>query len=417
MRLIAVILWLAGCGGDDEPVRDAMPDARGDADAAGDRADPMPDAEPDADARPADADASADADGDAMVGDDSVLLVAGVVISPERIYATSFAHGEWAPATMIADGGNPTQGGVGVAMLADGRGVAAMRASSGFRSAIWTDGTWAMSTAVDEVVPIVGRMVRTPTGAAIAHWTFPDQALSYDVFDATTSMWTLDDDTGARGVYRSPSVSYIGDGDPFVVFLNSEALRYEWTRRTGGTWSAIAQVPVTLTASTSQAAQIDIVRRTGVDEIVAVFWTSDNTLAYSMFTSGAWSLPTMIATDSSATQQDTTHTSLAALPDGRVALAYWTNTGAIKVGFFDGDEWSDFTEVPDARAEAFSPVAIARGIGGAVAEVLYSRAPDGDQAFELMHTRLIDEGAWTWTEPDVVEGEQRWATIAVSTSP
>ena len=109
-----------------------------------------------------------------------------------------------------------------------------------------------------------------------------------------------------------------------------------------------------------------------------------------------------------------------ALPDGRVALAYWTQDQAIKVGFFDGASWSEFKVVPGAFAMGYSPLAIIHGAPGAVLELLYSQRPaqppDPPSAddYYLKHLRLTDEETWTWTPPALVDGDHRWATIAVA---
>ena len=56
----------------------------------------------------------------------------------------------------------------------------------------------------------------------------------------------------------------------------------------------------------------------------------------------------------------------------------------------------------------------------AVLELLYSQRPaqppDPPSAddYYLKHLRLTDEETWTWTAPELVDGDHRWATIAVA---
>jgi hypothetical protein len=108
--------------------------------------------------------------------------------------------------------------------------------------------------------------------------------------------------------------------------------------------------------------------------------------------------------------------SVAALPDGRIALAYATAASAVNVGFFDGTAWGAFSAVPSAAPMGtFAPVSIAAGSTGAVVELAYI-----DQNYYLRHTRLTSESsdaAWTWTAPVVVDSTQSYGSVWIASSP
>src|SRR4029078_8975321 len=97
-------------------------------------------------------------------------------------------------------------------------------------------------------------------------------------------------------------------------------------------------------------ANLDLVKRVGVDQVVGVFTTEIGELRCSLFQPGGWSTPERIATDASNVTPQAHYTYLAALSDGRVALAYWTRDFDIKLGFFDGSHWSELKVVPGAQA-------------------------------------------------------------------
>lgn len=360
--------------------------------------------------------------GDSNLGDAATILVAGVALGPEAVLGTSYQNGSWAPVKVIQNSGTPVQGAVGVALLPDGTGIAAMRGELGFHSASW-NGNWTTSAHVpgpNALVPALGRMSSFPGGALVAHWSGPDFAVELDTYDPASRSWRLAEGTMGDGAYFAPAVASLGSGDPLVVYYGPEH-RYYCTRRYGGAWMHHGAVPLTLgTDSFNFNAQIDLVKRTGVDQVVAVFSTDIGKLTAVVFENDRWSSPKPIASDASVAGSETRHTHLAELADGRVALAYWTNLQGIKIGFFDGSNWSDFRAVPDAFANGYSPIAISRGAPGAVLELLYNQRPGSPpepSAPLLRHARLTDDKTWSWTAPKVIDAAHIWATIAIAAAP
>ena len=176
---------------------------------------------------------------------------------------TSYQNGTWGPVKVIQDSGTPTQGGVGVALLPDGTGIAAMRGPLGFYSATW-DGEWSTSTYVpgpgpDALVPALGRMSTFPGGALIAHWSGPSFAVQLDTYDATDKSWTLAEDTMGNQAYFQPAVALLPSGDRLVVYYGPN--HHYWCTRTYGTaWMHCGEVPLTLGTNTFDFnAEVDLV--------------------------------------------------------------------------------------------------------------------------------------------------------------
>jgi hypothetical protein len=114
-------------------------------------------------------------------------------------------------------------------------------------------------------------------------------------------------------------------------------------------------------------------------------------------------MPTTVATSARTGEPP----SLAALADGRLALAYMNATSAkIDVGFFDGTSWSAFTPVPGIAPSQFFAPAIAGGIVGDVLELVYIDANE-----TLQHVRLTNEAAWTWSAPVAVDSANAYAEV------
>ena len=87
------------------------------------------------------------------------------MVGPDAVVGTSYQNGTWAPVKVIQNVGMPTRGGVGVALLPNGTGVAAMRGGLGFHSATW-NAEWTTSTYVpgpgpDPLAPRGGTRTRS----------------------------------------------------------------------------------------------------------------------------------------------------------------------------------------------------------------------------------------------------------------
>jgi hypothetical protein len=165
-------------------------------------------------------------------------------------------------------------------------------------------------------------------------------------------------------------------------------------------------------------ASVAMVRRPGTDQIVMVFgsqtMSSMTTVSSMTFTGGAWTTPMPIAMDGwQSNPPRGSMFSLAALADGRVALAYPTSSSAIKVGFFDGSSWSAFQTVPGAMIGGyFGPVSIARGVDTDLLELVYVDATN-----HVQHMRLIDAASWAWSSPVMVGDTSVHTRVALAAGP
>jgi hypothetical protein len=249
-----------------------------------------------------------------------------------------------------------------------------------------------------------------PGGAFVA---FGGTNLMLATYQDTSQTWAPSNAvTGVTPIPNLiPAVVTTSSGDPLVLFTSSGDQSYAYTLRTAGTWSTAAAIPTSKPPpSAPPQPAIIAVRRTGSDAIVAaMFGSALGELDTAVYSGGTWTTTTNVVTDAAFTPERSF--ALAALPDGRVALAYvdGSNSHAGRLAFFDGS-WGQFASVPGSGGVGEFPIAIARGANGeAIVEFVYI---DGSGA--LQHIRLTDEASWTWTSPvAVAPGSFRAAYIAV----
>lgn len=349
-------------------------------------------------------------------------FVSGTLSNMDRVAGTAFVNGSWAPVKVLRE-----QAALGtVGFLADGTGLAVMGATGGLGVASW-DGQWSTAE-LEQGAPhgTLGRMTTFAGGAAVAGRVSDALAETHIVqlsyYDFESSTWTVGEEVGVETSFSPPAVAMTEAGEPLVVFYDPANRRYSWKVKTGGSWASPGRVPVDRQEDFGFA-EIDLVKREGADEIIGIF-ASDYTngdsaaLVSSVFSDGLWSPVAMIATDVNMIAQNTRRAYLSALPDGRVALAYWAVDFRIKIGFFDGSSWSEFKVVPNAMTYALSPIAISRGAPGAALELLFSKRSMGEPTgFELAHMRLTNEASWAWTEPQIVDDDYDWGTITIAAWP
>jgi hypothetical protein len=350
---------------------------------------------------------------------DTVLLLAGPAnAGTGQAIGTSYQAGAWSAVTQL--GSNIfSAGGGGVAITDDGRGVAVLRRNSGsaLESASWS-GSWGMLAAQATYDSYLSLPVAAGGGVMLVHQSGQGASTNYFArWQGGTTPWSpLAESTGTLGDNRTlPTVVVTAAGDPLVLFSDSSTQSYSWTLRTGGTWSASATIPgASEPNNLSPSAAIAVARGIGQAAIVAILRTGDGSSAqYATFSAGAWSTAASLVSDLDNAPA-TVPFALTALPDGRVAMAYVTRAGAVKVGFFDGSAWGAFTAVPAVTAYTGAlPLSLARGAyGSAVVELAYL-----DTALHVEHTRLTDESRWTWSTPVVVDGSQQYVLVSIAVGP
>jgi hypothetical protein len=354
----------------------------------------------------------------------SVLLTAVAAGQMPSAYATVFQDGAWTALTMIGDN-ESSGGGGGVIPIANDEAVAVARTYGGAAvNSVW-NGIWPTLYQIDT---LDDTFVSAPSAAAPGAFVAEEASLNpyeitLDTFDQSAPTWSTGEITGASGDARCiPVVGVTGGGNPVVLYASTPAATttYQWVARTGTTWNAAASVPGVATLSSSTGTPtVAAVTRAGLDQIVAVFLTGGPTtfaLQSSTLSAGAWSAaPTVVATDVVATGFGAPF-SLAAMPDGRVALAYVDTSSAIQVAFFDGTTWGPFSAVPSAvPVGTLAPLSIAHGIAGDVLELVFI-----DQSYFIRHARLTSQAsdsASTWTAPVVVDTSQTYGSVSIASTP
>jgi hypothetical protein len=232
-----------------------------------------------------------------------------------------------------------------------------------------------------------------------------------DTFTNATSTWTTQS-TGAPMNYPNGIAASVvtGSGTPVVIIPNLQSAYTYTINSDGGAWSTatpVSGIPVGGTTPFVSAAL-----RAGVDEILAVFSVNDtgltSSLQWAKYSGGAWTAGSVFATGVYTSMSYVgTPVSLAALPDGRVAVAYFQQAGTIQIGFFDGTSWGTPKTIPGVTASvAWGPLSIAPGVAGAVLEVAYV----GSSGVE--HVRLSNEASWTWTSPVVIGAGVQFVSIS-----
>ncbi len=352
-----------------------------------------------------DADAAVSVDGAA--GGSQILLLG---INASGAFGATFQGSAWGPVTNIASHASDVAG--GLTACPDGSAFGAFLASGSplLLDEIWKGG-WVPTGSLGTGNP---QYISAPAATSQSVFVVAEEQPSagstggifLNTYDLAAST-TVEVPIGVGGQYASPAVTGTAAGAPLVV-ASLVAGGYAWTLGSGGTWSAPASIPgITVAAFPPVDAPV-LVERTGVDQIVGIFEiavdsSSGTTLAASTFSAGAWGTATTIATDARFGRPP----SVAALPDGRVALSYTNkSTPAVEVGFFDGTAWSAFATVPGISPSQFFPGAIAQGLAGDVLELVYIDASQATQ-----HTRLTNESTWTWSAPIAVDPPSSYTRV------
>jgi hypothetical protein len=394
----------AGCG-----------DAFGTAQAADSSvaSDSLPDTKAQDDAR-RDADGAGDAGLDASAS--VALLVAFSGGAEGGVFGASYQGGGWKAPVRFAPEGY-AQGGGGIAASPAGEGYVAFRPGSTNKllTTTWT-GTWPVATVLGTPdVNYIGHLAATPKSILLAAATVPSGGIDggaggifLRTLDYASGQWSAAQPTGAGDFNSQPAVAATAAGLPLVVFAGA-GTDYVWTQRLGSGWSTPAPLAGITFFSATRPPVPTLVARTGADQVVGIFLTgteSTRALSAATFSAGSWSPGRALAMDLGNGGGDGRMSFAAALPDGRVAVAYETTSAGVKVGFFDGATWSAFAAVPGVTV-GFSRFAIARGTNGAILELVFI---DGNDT--LRHARLLPVGGWT--APVLIDGSREYFHVAIT---
>lgn len=367
-------------------------------------------------------DALGDAPSDASVDAPPAVILAaiGADDASTATVGATFHSGAWSPLVPFGAGSGGGGGG-GVAFLPSGEGLAFF-AEPGLEYALWSDAGWgAFAPALTAQAASIGSPTATAQGAYAAH-----SDVNNSIFLDTWSGSWASEPTGWTLGYPPPAVAAVAStlaGDP-VVLASVCAIGmgvqqgYMWSTRHAGVWSQPTSLPGGHPSACLDGPRVAAVGRMGVDQVVAVMRTSQASppqapffLEAQIFAAGVWSAPTTIANDPAPV------VALAALPDGRVALAYQSSTGAIEVELFDGTTWSAPRAVPMAtlaptQSATQYTLSIAPGVAGVVLEVAYA-----DASWALRHVRLLDEAMWSWSTPASLDATRQYSLVSIASHP
>lgn len=303
-----------------------------------------------------------------------------------------------------------TAGG-GATFTGTGGGAAAFLdfATSQFTAATWTaDAGWGQFKEPSDAgaALFTGQPTLTATGAIVAH-ELSSGAVLFDEF--VGGSWTTSATPITGDQLGLPAVAE-GSTPGDALLIAPTASGYDWSYRTSGTWSApatIAGLALPPNETSGHLPGASIVRANAAGDLLAGFATSVpadggpiEAIAVAKFSAGAWSAPTVLATDLNEAYYEAPR--LAVLADGTIALAYFA-TSSVKVGFYDGASWSTFQVAPGVYPSlGFQPFDIARGASGALLELSFI-----DSNNNLFHVRLTDRASWTWTSVVTIDGNDR----------
>jgi hypothetical protein len=362
-------------------------------------------------------DASGDA-ADASAPPPTLLTMVGVTTGNVP-YAGAYAAGAWTTTAIGTDIFSP--GGGGVAVLDATHALATLRGNtSGAVEAAPFAGKWSnLANVVTAATSYTGAPVATVGGAAVPYQAGTSgYALYVARYASSGGTWTTtNESTGASG--DNITVPWLVETSTTELLLaGNTSSQYTSVAKTGGAWGAAAAIPGTSTPSaiTAGLPAIAGARRAGTDQVVAAWMqgaTTSATLNTGVWSAGTWTVaPSALATDVAGNQGRAF--AIAALPDGRVALAYVSTSSALNLALYDGTSWGAFTAVPVAAASSPRvPVAIAAGIGGtAVVELAYL-----DANRHAQHTRLTSESPLTWSASTPIDATNVYDKIELASGP
>jgi hypothetical protein len=335
---------------------------------------------------------------------------------PGQARVFSFSAGVWnddillSSLAVINQSSTVFHGGGGMALLANGDTVVTLldannndvMAAAATSMGTSRTGTWTNLTDEPDGGANVdlGIPAASPTSAFVAHVPASGAVILDQLVSGTS--WTSSATGLTSDKTSSPVVGVTASGDPMVISSNGAA--YMWSLRTGGVWSAPAAIagialPPPVNGMTLCFPGLSVIQVPSTGALLAGFATQvpgeDGALAVAIkvatFSGGAWSAPTTVATDVGTYEDEWPR--FVTLADGTIAMGYQAalnGSDPIKIGFYDGANWSAFQVAPTVYAG--HGWAISRGAEGAVLEAVYA-----DSNGNFFHERLTDRTNWVWS--------------------
>ena len=295
-----------------------------------------------------------------------------------------------------------TTEGIGIAFT-DLQATAVIRSTSSFgelRYATWT-GDWSQFSAIAAGVTTRATPAIAGAGSA-AHVVFHGDNYRHYYAQRQNGVWTTTAEAIGGMATQSfgptpASVAVLG-ADPIVAFAGDDGDLYDQTRM-GGVWQPAD--PHGLGDVVDLTPAIVPLVAAG-SELLVVYVQNNTQVRWTVRTGGAWSAPADIAMALTATP-----VALTALPAGRALLAFRGNNGLLYTSLYDetaAPAWSLPAGISNPNVAITGIPAVAPGASGADAELAYV---DANSVF--YHSRLI---AGAWSPPAMISAGGTSAALA-----
>jgi len=326
----------------------------------------------------------------------AVLVLAGGAPGPNGVLAGVYAPGGAWSATPLAG----VTAATAIAFVpGTGDGVGVVRATAPVdqvQHTRWDGSTWTALAALNADVT-QGQPALAASGGK-AYLVLWDAAFKYETEVWSAGAWTV----SAQPVTPSgtamqpcgpnaPAIAPLG-AEASVVFVNGSCVgalnHLLGTDRSGGVWQASSDISNNPSFAATQRPALSASTGAGPELVTAYVQQGASQILAAARTSGAWSAPVSIT---NGLTNDPV--ALAPLSDGGVVLAYRGTDGKLYQATYTGGTWSMPAAPFATNVAVAAPPAVARGVGGARAELAYVDVSGG-----VFHTRLVG-AAWTAAVP------------------
>ncbi|MFT3775423.1 MAG: hypothetical protein QM820_59510 [Minicystis sp.] len=351
------------------------------------------------------------ASGQVCAGNRCSALVLMAASNTGTFGATYQQAGTWAtPATL----GGTSNDEIALAFTTTGTAVGAFRITQGAAaseqvySTTWSLGTWSAAAAISATMVFTRAAPSISAGSGTAQLAFHGTNFKHYYAAFSGGTWSpLAEQVGGTNQSFGPmpaAIAALGD-DAALVFFDGTSGANQPTAQdcTGGTW----QTKALMGSDASATSMPSVVAMTGgTADLMAIYARGDGTIVYQTRTGGAWSAALPIGNASTSTAE---RPALAALPGGQAVMAFRGTDNNLYYAKYDGTAWAGPTAFGTPNVAISATPVLARGIGGAMAEIAFVKTSDG----RAHHARLMGNA---WSTPAPV-GTQAATHVAIASWP
>jgi hypothetical protein len=307
------------------------------------------------------------------------------------------AGNPWMTASIVGMTADPPA----VALLSPSSGIGAIRSTNAnqLHFATWNAGFWVPFAPIAPVITTRGRPAIVALNGA-AHVIFQGENYKHYHGIYQAGVWSpMAAEVGPAGAQSfgpnpAAAVALPATGEVLIAFPGNDTSVYAQSY-IGGAWQAASgfnQSGVMLTPAITEL---------GAGGDVLIAFISGSQIRWVARTAGAWGASDIVPMALSNTQP-----ALAPIAGGAV-LAFRGTNGKVYTSLFSvaGPTWSMPVALDNGNAETLKPPALAAGLAGADAELIYVDSATG----KAFHARLSN---MTWSAPEVVGDGASGAAIA-----